>query len=260
MSETDDRARREAGQYDSGMLSRDAYDAILSRAADGPARLRLDQAIASVVAPCAEKKILEIGSQGWTSVFIKNKLMPRDLTCINISERELQAGMLVGRKLGIGIHFRQMDAHRLEFFDHTYDLVYGLAILHHLDLDHALKEIWRVLSPGGQMLFWEPLRLNPIARLVRLLTPHARTIDERPLGREEFEIVRQYFDVECEFFELFHVVAAVVSKPIFENPVNPMTLAADATDRAILRIMPFAGPYYRSVLLKGRRRESFRTH
>lgn len=256
MGETDDRARREAEQYDSGSLSRRKLDALLSRAADGPARLRLDQAVASVVGPYVQKKVLEIGSQGWTSVFIKNKLMPSDLTCINISQRELQASMLVARRLGVNIHFYKMDAHRLQFPNHTFDLIYGLAILHHLDLEQALREMWRVLSPGGHILFWEPLRLNPVARIIRLLTPRARTIDERPLGREELGMVRRFFHVECEFTELFHVGAAVISKPIFSNPVNPITRAADAIDRTILRIIPSMGPYYRSVLLKGRRRES----
>jgi hypothetical protein len=37
------------------------------------------------------------------------------------------------------------------------------------------------LKPGGSALFVEPLRGNPGAKFIRLLTPNARTPDELPL-------------------------------------------------------------------------------
>src|SRR5690606_14474846 len=136
---------------------------------------------------------------------VKNRLKPQSLTCINISERELSANIPAAQKLGIHIDFRLMDAHKLEFPDQTFDLVYGLAILHHLNFEQAVREIWRVLKPGGRILFLEPLRLNPVAQIVRLLTPKARTVDERPLGLDELKIVKRYFHVEHHYSELTHV-------------------------------------------------------
>ena len=53
----------------------------------------------------------------------------------------------------------------------SFDFVYGCAILHHLDYHRALDEICRVLKPGGRILFAEPLGINPVAKLVRLVTP-----------------------------------------------------------------------------------------
>jgi SAM-dependent methyltransferase len=37
----------------------------------------------------------------------------------------------------------------------------GSSVLHHLDIDKAVKEIYRVLKPGGMIAFTEPNMLNP---------------------------------------------------------------------------------------------------
>jgi SAM-dependent methyltransferase len=51
---------------------------------------------------------------------------------------------------------RKGDAERLPHSDATFDLVTALDVVEHLD-DHAgLREIWRVLKPGGQALVFVP--------------------------------------------------------------------------------------------------------
>ena len=82
-----------------------------------------------------------------------------------------------------------MDAHRLEFSDSSLDVVFGVAILHHLEFARAMSEIHRVLRKGGKIVFVEPLRHNPVARLIRYFTPQARTPDELPLGRPELRLL-----------------------------------------------------------------------
>ena len=43
----------------------------------------------------------------------------------------------------------------------SFDVVCGLSILHHLDIKFTLKNILRVLKPGGCIAFSEPNMLNP---------------------------------------------------------------------------------------------------
>ena len=57
------------------------------------------------------------------------------------------------------------DAHRLPWPDQTFDVVVGRAILHHLDLATATRELVRALRPGGKLFFVEPLYHNPLAAL-----------------------------------------------------------------------------------------------
>ncbi|MCU0291063.1 MAG: methyltransferase domain-containing protein [Thermoanaerobaculaceae bacterium] len=59
------------------------------------------------------------------------------------------------------IRFEVADAHALHFQGRSFDVVFGSSVLHHLQLDLALREIHRVLRPGGIMVFAEPNMLNP---------------------------------------------------------------------------------------------------
>ena len=82
--------------------------------------------------------------------------------------------------------FLVADAHRTPFADDAFDTVVGIAILHHLEIPVALREIRRVLRPGGRAVFMEPLWHNPILRAGRRLTPMARVEFEHPLRETDW--------------------------------------------------------------------------
>ena len=57
-------------------------------------------------------------------------------------------------RLGVPVETTACDAARLPFPDHSFDLVFGHAVLHHLpDLDESFGEFIRVLRPGGAVAF-----------------------------------------------------------------------------------------------------------
>lgn len=250
-----ERAQREASIYNSDAIRRETYDSLLEHADSGPARQRRNAFIRRVMEAQAGRHILEIGSSAWEGCLYHWRIKPASLTCINISEAELDYGRRRAEALDVPIRFQLMDANRLDFPDAQFDLVFGVAILHHLDFARALGEIHRVCRRNGSILFIEPLGLNPVARIIRHLTPQARTPDERPLGREELMMIANRFETDHLYTELFHVPAAVLSSFFWRNPVNPLTTAFDAVDRAILRVAPALGPYFRSVTVYGQKRE-----
>ncbi|HVR72208.1 MAG TPA: class I SAM-dependent methyltransferase [Vicinamibacteria bacterium] len=53
------------------------------------------------------------------------------------------------------------NAEQMPYPDACFDAVYGSSVLHHLDLDRALREVFRVLRPGGRAVFTEPNIVNP---------------------------------------------------------------------------------------------------
>jgi len=53
------------------------------------------------------------------------------------------------------------DAMNLTYGEGEFDVVCGSSILHHLNFDEILPEIFRVLKKGGRMVFAEPNMLNP---------------------------------------------------------------------------------------------------
>ena len=59
------------------------------------------------------------------------------------------------------------------------------------------------VTPDGVGIFLEPLGHNPAINLVRRLTPHLRTPDERPLRMSDLQTLRRYFtNVETRFVNL----------------------------------------------------------
>jgi ubiquinone/menaquinone biosynthesis C-methylase UbiE len=59
------------------------------------------------------------------------------------------------------VEFLLEDACSMSFKDSTFDVVLGSSVLHHLDIDSAVKEIFRVLKKNGTIFFTEPNMLNP---------------------------------------------------------------------------------------------------
>jgi 2-polyprenyl-3-methyl-5-hydroxy-6-metoxy-1,4-benzoquinol methylase len=59
------------------------------------------------------------------------------------------------------IRYELQNACALTYSDGTFDSVVGSSVLHHLEIEQALREIHRVLKPGGTIHFTEPNMLNP---------------------------------------------------------------------------------------------------
>jgi ubiquinone/menaquinone biosynthesis C-methylase UbiE len=108
-------------------------------------------------------------------------------------------------------HFLQSDAMELPFRDGSFDVVYGCSILHHLDPATALREVRRVLSPGGRLVFSEPNLLNPQVLLMFKCRPlrayFGTSPDEMAFTRGRIEGVLRglgFARVSVRYFDFLH--------------------------------------------------------
>lgn len=156
---------------------------------------------------------------------------PKKVVGIDISEKGISEAR---KKYGHCAEYHVMDAHYIDFPDETFDLVVGRSILHHLDWETALNEINRVLKPNGKALFMEPLGDNPGAKLIRVMTPHARTNDEKPISKRQIEFANAIFGKEHHlFYNLTSVPAGMVSSLVFRNSDNFIMTISDKLDRML---------------------------
>jgi SAM-dependent methyltransferase len=90
---------------------------------------------------------------------------------------------------------RRAAANQLPFRSSAFDVVWGHAILHHLDVAVAAAELRRVLHPDGVAVLCEPWDGNPIVRLARrwFAKSDKHTADERPLAARDLQLLRSKF-------------------------------------------------------------------
>lgn len=173
--------------------------------------------MSETAARCAKNAdILDYGCYDGGMIPRYQRMGPRSITGIGISETGIakakdtycdRASFYVG------------DAHKMPFSDNSFDLVVGRSILHHLYLDIALREIWRVLRPGGNAIFFELLGDNPGAKLLRALTPKARTRDEAALKRADILCAYSLFGSSSHAF--FNLVSVPVAMLTSMTPLSP---------------------------------------
>jgi SAM-dependent methyltransferase len=103
---------------------------------------------------------------------------------------ELAQKRLDQHGLGDRVEFRVGSAHELPMADGSIDVVFGIAILHHLDLKLSSQEVFRVLKPGGRAIFQEPVRNSKVIKFLRGMIPYRQpdvSPFERPLTDAELQ-------------------------------------------------------------------------
>ena len=138
------------------------------------------------------------------------------------------------------------DGESLPFADHSFDAVWGNAVLHHLDADRAGRELRRILRPGGVAVFCEPWGGNPVLRFVRERLPYPgkhRTADERPLLPADLPALqRQFPGMSVAPFQLLGMVRRVTG-PTW------LTRRLDAADRRLFPLLPPTKMWCRYLVL-----------
>ncbi|ETW23011.1 methyltransferase type 11 [Mycobacterium gastri 'Wayne'] len=119
-------------------------------------------------------RALELGCG--TGFFLLNLIqagVARRGSVTDLSPGMVKVAVRNGQSLGLEIDGRVADAEGIPYDDNTFDLVVGHAVLHHIpDVELSLREVIRVLKPGGRFVFaGEPTTVgNEYARALSTLT------------------------------------------------------------------------------------------
>jgi SAM-dependent methyltransferase len=155
---------------------------------------------------------------------------------------EIARRRLAVNGVGADVEFVVGSAHDVPLPDESVDVVFGIAILHHLDLGLAAREVRRVLRPGGRAIFQEPVRSSALMRAARKLIPYKGedvSPFERPLTDRELE---QFADGYMSFRSKSFLLPTT-------SVLNLLPVARDhyarwlRWDAALLRRVPALGYY-----------------
>lgn len=122
------------------------------------------------------------------------------------------------------VTFMQANAYAMEFADESFDSVVGSSVLHHLDVEPAIREIFRVLKKGGSMVFTEPNMLNPQIMLQKNIPWLKKRLGDSPDETAFFKWPLQrllgstgFRDVTVEPFDFLHPAVPQAMIPAFER-------------------------------------------
>ncbi len=150
----------------------------------------------------------------------------------------------------VRIAFVQADGEHLPFADRCFARIWGNAVLHHLDLRQAARELYRVLQPGGIAVFCEPWGGNPLLSWARRSLPYRgkeRTADEQPLLPHHVRELREVFpSLQIEGYQLLSMVRRIL-RP------GRLVSGLEWCDARLLRLAPSLGRLCRYIVLTVRR-------
>ena len=197
----------------------------------------------------SRKRVLDYGcGHGMAAVVLARR--GAQVTAFDLSAEYLAEARLRAEANSVVINFVESDAHHLPFADVSFDAIWGNAILHHLDLAIAGREIRRVLRPGGVAVFCEPWGGNPLLAWGRRRLPYSgkgRTRDEEPLRQTDLVPLREIFpEFELRGFQLFSMLRRISGKSLLVSSL-------EHCDDWLLRRMPGLAHWCRYMMLVLRR-------
>jgi ubiquinone/menaquinone biosynthesis C-methylase UbiE len=141
------------------------------------------------------------------------------------------------------VRYEVRNAYELNCPDAVFDSVVGSSVLHHLEIEQALREVYRVLKLGGTICFTEPNMLNPQIAIQKNVPWVKRKLGDSPDETAFFRwslrrLLEQtgYRDVRIDPFDFLHP----------KTPV-PLINRLDALGRLLENvpgISEFAGSLY----------------
>ena len=133
----------------------------------------------------AGKKVLDYGcGDGDNAIFLAKK--GAEVVAIDISNEAVSLTKAKAKINNVEDKTKvvQMNAEETSFANGEFDCVLGDLVLHHLNPDRAMDEIYRILRDGGIAVFREAVIFGRILRIIRKIIPyrHSITPDEKPLS------------------------------------------------------------------------------
>ena len=193
----------------------------------------------------SEKKILEIGCGTglFTEMFASSRCQ---IIAVDISQELLEKA----KKRNLPKNQVRFLAKSFELCadDESFDAIIGSSILHHLDIDSALTQIFNLLKPGGYTCFAEPNMLNPQIFIQKKIPIIKKWMGDSP-DETAFRASQIRKKMRLSFFTEINIIPFDWLHPATPSLMIPVVEQIGFILEKIPVIKEFAG----SLLIMGRR-------
>jgi ubiquinone/menaquinone biosynthesis C-methylase UbiE len=200
--------------------------------------------------PVREKVVLDIAC-GYSMTPVMFALAGAEVYAVDVAPQTVATVQRFAKTKGVAdrVHLHVGPIETLPFGPAQFDLIYGGAALHHLQLDRAGAELARVLKHGGKGAFQDPLGHNQLFEFARdhlsYKGKHPKKGTDHPLRVHEIVAFGRHFST-CTYrgFEL----ASVAAKPLHLKRGSRLRQLLEAIDELILHRVPYLQRYARYVV------------
>jgi ubiquinone/menaquinone biosynthesis C-methylase UbiE len=149
-----------------------------------------------------ECSILDFGcGDGVMTSYVKKFFQRADVTGVDPSTKSIEQA----QELYNNITFSETDGYTLQFADNTFDIIFAAGAFHHIDFkdhEHHVKEIYRILKPGGRFVMFELNKYNPMTAYIFSRNP----IDQHATMMSPiygYNLVKKFGTSEVKFYCFF---------------------------------------------------------
>ena len=165
---------------------------------------------------------------------------------ISLAKRRVQEAQIVA-------DLKVESAYKTGLPDHSVDVIFCIALIHHLEIPRVQREMARILKEDGYIVVQEPIRFVALYdRLRHKFAPHANVSDyEHPLTAEEFKMLTQgyFLSTNARFFRLPFV-------PLLNRFFSRVPGSAWRASNWLINNVPSTSLYASVVVTKLRPRQS----
>ena len=191
------------------------------------------------------KRVLDIGC-GYSMTPVMFAMAGASVVAVDVAPKTLDRVVQVAQMRGVAdriqVHCGPVEA--LPFPDQSFDILYGGAALHHLQLDQAGRELSRLLRPGGRGGFQDPLGHNLLLEFARdnLNYRHKHPVKgtDKPLRVADIDQFGRNF--AHYFWRGFDLLA--MSARAFRH-MSPQQKRLEMIDQRLFAAIPFLQRYAR---------------
>ena len=200
--------------------------------------------------PLAGKTVLDIAC-GYAMTPIIFALAGARVYAVDVAPKTIALNQWFAELKGVAdrVKLHVGPAEELPFENETFDIVYGGAALHHLQLDRAALEISRVMKNNAKGGFQDPLGHNKVLEFARdrlsYNNKHPVKGTDLPLRVEDVDRFGQYFTTYTyRGFDLMSMAA----KPLNLKKSSRLGKGLAAFDAALFETVPYLQRYARFVV------------